>query len=174
MDQPTTSPPWRLKALYLGAAVGLVGLDQWTKALVAAAMPLHTSREVIPGFFRLVHTRNTGIAFSLLADSSPLIRNGIVPLISVGAVALVVYLFWHSRTGAGKTHLGLCLILAGAVGNLYDRAMYGYVVDFLDFFISGYHWPAFNVADSCITIGAGLVLLDALRSTAPEQEAESA
>lgn len=175
MDQPAIHSHWRLKALYLGAAVGLVGLDQWTKALIAGSMPLYSSRDIIPGFFRLVHTRNTGIAFSLLADSDPLIRNGIVPLISVAAVGLVVYLLWSSRTSAGKTHFGLCLILAGAIGNLYDRAMYGYVVDFLDFYIGAYHWPAFNVADSCITIGAGLVLLDALRSPAQgQQEAESA
>ncbi|MEX2303207.1 MAG: signal peptidase II [Bryobacterales bacterium] len=175
MDQPVSSSLWRRKLLYLGAAAGLVALDQWTKALVAAAMPLYSSREIIPGFFRLVHTRNTGIAFSLLADSAPLVRNGIVPLVSAAAVALVVYLLWNSRTTAGKSHIGLCLILAGAVGNLYDRAAYGYVVDFLDFFIAGYHWPAFNVADSCITIGAGLVLADALRNAPQEsQEAKSA
>lgn len=175
MVQNSIQSMWKRKALYLGAAAGLIALDQWTKALVVAAMPLYSSREIIPDFFRLVHTRNTGIAFSLLADSAPMIRNGIVPLVSVAAVALVLYLFWSSRNAAGKTHLGLCLILAGALGNLYDRAMYGYVVDFLDFYVAGYHWPAFNVADSCITIGAGLVLLDALRSPAPEQqEAESA
>jgi signal peptidase II len=175
VDQPVSSSLWRRKLLYLGAAAGLVALDQWTKALVAAAMPLYSSREIIPGFFRLVHTRNTGIAFSLLADSAPLVRNGIVPLMSVAAVALVVYLLWNSRTTAGTSHIGLCLILAGAAGNLYDRAAYGYVVDFLDFFIVGYHWPAFNVADSCITIGAGLVLVDALRNTPQEsQEAKSA
>jgi signal peptidase II len=174
MDQPSTSSSWRRKWLYFGAAAGLVALDQWTKALVAGAMPLYSSREIVPGFFRLVHTRNTGIAFSLLADANSLIRNGIVPLVSAAAVALVLYLLWHSRP-ATKTYMGLCLILAGAVGNLYDRAMYGYVVDFLDFYVAGYHWPAFNVADSCITIGAGLVLLDALRSPAQEpQEAESA
>lgn len=175
MEQPAIHSQWRRKALFLGAALGLVALDQWTKALVAAAMPLYSSRDIIPGFFRLVHTRNTGIAFSLFADSAPLIRNGLVPLISVLAVGLVVYLLWNNKTTLGITHFGLCLILAGAVGNLYDRAMYGYVVDFLDFYVRGYHWPAFNVADSCITVGACLVLLDSLRSPAQgRQEAESA
>jgi signal peptidase II len=166
---------WRGKALYLVAAAALVALDQWTKALVAASMPLHSSREVIEGFFSLVHTRNPGIAFSLFADSGPLVRGVLVPLLSAAAVGLVLYLLWNSHHSEGRTHAGLSLILAGAVGNLYDRAAYGYVVDFLDFYVANYHWPAFNVADSCITIGAGLILLDALLGTAARpQETESA
>ena len=132
-------------------------------------MPLYSSHDVIPGFFRLVHTRNTGIAFSLFADSGPLVRTILVPLISVAAVGLIIFMLWSSRNTGARTHAGLSLILAGAVGNLYDRAAYGYVVDFLDFYVGGYHWPAFNVADSCITIGAGLILLDALRGAAQER-----
>jgi signal peptidase II len=174
MDEPAKTR-WRHKAAYLLTAVSLIVLDQWTKAIVATALPLYSSREVVPGFFSLVHTRNTGIAFSLFADSGPLVRGLLVPLLSAAAVALVIYLFWSSRSSAGLAHAGLSLILAGAVGNLYDRAAYGYVVDFLDFYVAGYHWPAFNVADSCITIGAGLVLLDALRGTVERhQEPESA
>jgi signal peptidase II len=130
---------------------------------------------VIPGFFSLVHTRNPGIAFSLFADSGPLVRNVLVPLVSIAAVALIIAMLWGSRNTGAKTYAGLALILSGAVGNLYDRAAYGYVVDFLDFYIGAYHWPAFNVADSCITIGAGLILLDALRSAAQQRhEPESA
>jgi len=175
IDEPAKLPGWGRKALYLAVAALLAALDQWTKALVAASMPLYSSRELIDGFFSLVHTRNTGIAFSLFADSGPLVRSVLVPLLSVAAVALVIYLFWNSPPAAGRTHWGLSLILAGAIGNLYDRAVYGYVVDFLDFYVGGYHWPAFNVADSCITIGAGLILMDAmLGSTARQQEPESA
>jgi signal peptidase II len=169
MDEAAKNVPWRRKAAYFAAAAGLIALDQWTKAIVASAMPLYSSQDVIPGFFRLVHTRNPGIAFSLFADSGPLVRNVLVPLISVAAVALIIFMIWSSRTAGARTHCGLSLILAGAVGNLYDRAAYGYVVDFLDFYIGAWHWPAFNVADSCITIGAGLILLDSLRGAAQQR-----
>jgi signal peptidase II len=175
MDDAPNTYRWRQKALFLAAAAVLIALDQWTKALIAGAMPLYSSRDVIPGFFSLVHTRNPGIAFSLFADSGPLVRNILVPIVSIAAVALIVFMLWNSRHNAARTHAGLALILAGAVGNLYDRAAYGYVVDFLDFYLGAYHWPAFNVADSCITIGAGLILLDALRGAAHERrEPESA
>jgi signal peptidase II len=138
-------------------------------------MPLYSSRDVIPGFFRIVHTRNPGIAFSLFADAGPMVRSILVPAVSVAAVALIIFMFWNSRNTGTRTLAGLALIFAGAVGNLYDRAAYGYVVDFLDFYIRDYHWPAFNVADSCITIGAGLILLDAVRGAAHERrEPESA
>jgi signal peptidase II len=99
----------------------------------------------------------------------------LVPLISVAAVILIIYLFLNSETADRRTNWALTLILAGAAGNLYDRAVYGYVVDFLDFYMGTYHWPAFNVADTCITIGAGLLLLGTLRGTARQrEEAESA
>ena len=146
---------------YLFLAAGLIALDQATKAAIASALPLHTSRPIINGFFDLVHTRNTGIAFSLFADSGPLVKGIILPLVSGLAVVLVLVLFWKSESGPRRIHYALTLILAGAAGNLYDRLVYGYVVDFLDVFVGPYHWPAFNVADSCITIGAGLLVVDA-------------
>ena len=170
MNEPAKLFSWRRRALYLLLSAGLIALDQWTKAIVAASMPLYSSREVIPGFFTLVHTRNPGIAFSLFADSGPLVRNLLVPIISVAALALVGYMLWAARNATTSTYAGLSLILAGAVGNLYDRAAYGYVVDFLDFYVGSYHWPAFNVADSCITIGAGLILLETLRGTERERQ----
>ncbi len=147
---------------YLFLAAGLIALDQATKAAVGSSLPLHTSRPIIDGFFDLVHTRNTGVAFSLFADSGPLVKGIILPLVSGLAVVLVLVLFWKSESGPRRVRYGLTLILAGAAGNLYDRLVYGYVVDFLDFFVGSYHWPAFNVADSCITIGAGLLVLDAV------------
>ena len=130
-------------------------------AAIASAFPLHTSRPIIDGFFELVHTRNTGAAFSLFADSGPLVKGIILPLVSGLAIVLVLVLFWQSESSLRRVRYGLTLILAGAVGNLYDRFVHGYVVDFLDVFVGSYHWPAFNVADSCITVGAGLLVLDA-------------
>ena len=162
---------WRLS--YLGIAVAIIALDRLTKAAVAARMPLHTAENIIPGFFDLVHTRNTGIAFSMFSDSSPFIKSFLIPLLSAAAVVMVLVLFWKSDPGARRFHYALVLILSGAAGNLYDRAVYGYVVDFLDVYLGTYHWPAFNVADSAITIGAGLLLLDAARGTAGEPETQS-
>ncbi len=165
----------RSQVFYLLMAAGLIVLDRVTKAAVSGAMPLHSTKELIPGFFNLVHTRNTGIAFSLFADSGPWVRNVVLPAVSVAAVLLIVYLFLSAGGGARRMNVALTLVLAGAAGNLYDRAIYGYVVDFLDVYVVSYHWPAFNVADSCITIGAGLLLIDALRAAGQERrEPESA
>ncbi len=154
-------PQLRNHLPYLFLAAGLIALDQATKAAIASAFPLHTSRPIIDGFFELVHTRNTGMAFSLFADSGPLVKGIILPLVSGLAIVLVLVLFWKSESSLRRVRYGLTLILAGAVGNLHDRLVHGYVVDFLDVFVGSYHWPAFNVADSCITVGAGLLVLDA-------------
>jgi signal peptidase II len=160
--------PQRLQTyllLFLGAV--LLGLDRWTKAAVAGAFPLHSSRTIVPGFFDLVHARNTGIAFSLLNDASPWIREWLLPIFSAAAVIAIFVFFWKQGGDARRVRWALALILIGAVGNLYDRLVYGYVVDFLDFYVGAWHWPAFNVADSCITIGAALLLFDSLLKPAP-------
>jgi signal peptidase II len=161
---------------YAALAAGLIGLDRVTKIAVASWMPLYDSKPVIGGFFDLVHTRNTGIAFSLFADAGPFVKDVLIPLFSMVAVGMVLYLLWKSAPLSRRMRWALVLILAGAAGNLYDRFVYGYVVDFLDVYVGSYHWPAFNVADSCITIGAGLLLLDSVLGGAREarREPESA
>lgn len=176
MPQGTNSAASRFHIGLFALAAALIVLDRLTKIAVASAMPLYDSKPVIGGFFDLVHTRNTGIAFSLLNDAGPLVKDILIPLFSLAAVSLTVYLLWKSGPTTRRMQFGLTLILAGAAGNLYDRFAYGYVVDFLDFYIGAYHWPAFNVADSCITIGAGLLLLDSVAGSAraPRREAESA
>jgi len=176
MQQAASSTEPRFRVSYFALVAALIGLDRATKTAVAESMPLHDSKPIIGGFFDLVHTRNTGIAFSLFADAGPFVKDLLIPLFSLAAVALVVCLLWKAGPLGRRTQLSLVLILSGAAGNLYDRFMYGYVVDFLDFYIGSYHWPAFNVADSCITIGAGLLLLDSFVSGAREhrQEPESA
>ncbi len=176
MPPGNNSANFRLRAGLFALAATLVALDRITKIVVASAMPLYDSKPIIAGFFDLVHTRNTGIAFSMLDDAGPLVKNILIPLFSLAAVGLVVYLLWKSGPATRRMQFGLTLVLAGAAGNLYDRFAYGYVVDFLDFYVGRYHWPAFNVADSCITVGAGLLLLDSMLSGTrePRREPESA
>jgi signal peptidase II len=143
-------------------AAGIVILDQVTKTAVERFTDEGFHRTIIPGFFNLVHTRNPGIAFSLFADWDSSWLRPLLVLFSVAAIGLVVWLLATSRAGSARTRWGLTFVLGGALGNVVDRILHGSVVDFLDFHAGPYHWPAFNVADSCITIGALLVILDLL------------
>ena len=142
---------------YLIALIVLV-LDQLTKTWVIAEFYLG-QREIITSFFNLVHVHNYGAAFSFLSDAGGWQRWFFAALSAVVSAVIVV---WISRLPKTRwiEGLALALILGGALGNLYDRLVLGYVVDFLDFHWSGSHFPAFNVADSGITTGAVLLILD--------------
>lgn len=142
---------------YLIALIVLV-LDQLTKTWVIAEFYLG-QREIITSFFNLVHVHNYGAAFSFLSDAGGWQRWFFAALSAVVSAVIVV---WISRLPKTRwiESLALALILGGALGNLYDRLVLGYVVDFLDFHWSGSHFPAFNVADSGITMGAVLLILD--------------
>ncbi len=148
--------------LYFLIPPSLFGLDRWTKVLIERHLPLHQSQPVVSGFVDLTHTRNTGIAFGLLANSSSSWMPTLLTLSS--ALALILILFFSLRQPASnwKLQCGLMLVLGGAAGNLFDRLSYGYVIDFIDVFYRNYHWPTFNVADSSISVGIGLLLLEAL------------
>jgi signal peptidase II len=150
----------RMPELWIVAVI--VVLDQATKALVKAKLPLHESMTVIPGFFDLTHVRNTGAAFGMLDNTNFAYKPAvmvIVALIALGAVASYALTLPATQRIA---RFGLALILGGAVGNLIDRATAGYVVDFVDVYWRGVHFWAFNVADSAITVGVVLMLLDVL------------
>ena len=153
-------------ALFAVAGIVLV-LDRISKAAVSEWMPYGDSHSVIDGFFNLVHVRNTGIAFSLFADSAPWFRDWTLPLISVVAVVAILAMLRKQAEMQSASRVALALILAGAIGNLYDRLLYGYVTDFLDFYLGSYHWPAFNVADSAITVGAALLIVDSFGERRP-------
>jgi signal peptidase II len=142
---------------YLIALIVLV-LDQLTKTWVIAEFYLG-QREIITSFFNLVHVHNYGAAFSFLSDAGGWQRWFFAALSAVVSAVIIV---WISRLPKTRwiESLALALILGGALGNLYDRLVLGYVVDFLDFHWSGSHFPAFNVADSGITMGAVLLILD--------------
>jgi signal peptidase II len=150
------------RAVYVLIALIIVLLDRWTKHIVAQRIRLYAHIQIIPGFFRLTHTENTGAAFSLFADSPTAWKTGL--LIAFSAVALVVVsvLLWKNHHAHMATGIGLSLILGGALGNLWDRLARGRVVDFLLFYVKQYQWPVFNLADSAIVVGAGLLVLEIL------------
>ena len=143
-------------------ALGVIFLDRVTKAAVVQSFQLGQGVPVFPGFFDIVFVLNPGAAFGFLASLSDQIRNPFFIFISLLAVILIV--FYHTRylRSHRLVSIALGLVLGGALGNLIDRLYYGMVVDFLDVHIGPYHWPAFNVADSAISVGVGLMILDML------------
>ena len=151
----------RLKTYSAAAAV--FALDRLAKWIIETRLSLADTYTVIPGFFDIVHTQNSGVAFGLFNDSTFQWRTALLVLASVVAVAVVSAIIWKTRQFQPFLLWGLALILGGAAGNLYDRILAGRVTDFLDFYIRGYHWPSFNVADSALVVGCGLLLVDMLR-----------
>ncbi len=146
--------------LLFAAAAGVVLLDQGTKALVRALLPLHQSVSIVPDLLDFVHVRNTGAAFGLLnavdLPFKPLLMT------AIAAAALVAIGIFAVRTNPAEplARLGLALVFGGAIGNLIDRVTAGYVIDFVDVYWNDWHFWAFNVADSAITVGACLLILD--------------
>jgi len=147
----------------------VVLLDRLSKMWVDKHVARGAFITVIPGVFRISHVFNTGAAFSLFAESlSPaVVRNGLIAF-SVVAVVVVLGMIWRMGKAVSATGIALGLILGGAIGNLYDRVRFSYVVDFLEVRIVHYHWPDFNLADSAIVIGACLLLLEIFRQQPDE------
>lgn len=146
----------------------IIALDRWTKILVARHIPEGDLKTVIPGWFWISHALNPGAAFSLFSDSASPERTRwlLVGFSLLAAVAVFAFLMAKARR-ITVTNVALAMILGGAIGNVWDRIRYGTVTDFLAVYLHfghwGYHWPDFNVADSAITCGAVLILLDTLR-----------
>jgi signal peptidase II len=143
----------------LGAAV-VIALDQITKATITSRFFLHESYRVIDGFFNIVYVMNPGAAFGFLAGASETFRYIFFIGITFVAILLIVYYLVKSKPSSIIIITSLTLIFAGAVGNLIDRIRFGAVVDFLDVYVGTWHWPAFNVADSAISIGAFLMIME--------------
>jgi len=141
----------------LGAAAVIL-LDQITKAAILKNFFIHESRPVIDGFLNLVYVMNPGAAFGFLAGASETFRSLFFIGITILVMMLIVYYIARSRSENALYVISLTLIFGGAVGNLIDRVRFGAVVDFLDVYIRSAHWPAFNVADSAITVGAVLMI----------------
>lgn len=140
----------------------LIVLDQLTKLWIVGVFQYGEGLPLTP-FFNLVHARNSGAAFSFLAGAGGWQRFFFIGIALVASFLIIYLLRKHAQER--WFCFALSLILGGALGNLIDRVRFGYVIDFLDFYYAGYHFPAFNVADSAITVGAGLLIWDSLKNT---------
>ncbi len=159
-----------VKARWLWLALAVLAADQLSKRAIAAAIPLERAVAIIPGCFSLVHTDNRGVAFGILADARSAWVAWVLILFSLAVMGLLVWLLTTSRIPGAPAQVGAALILGGAAGNVLDRVLHHSVVDFLDFYVRSYHWPAFNLADSAIVIGGGMIVVSLLtdhRDSAP-------
>jgi len=146
----------------------IVGTDQASKKYVSSTFQLHESREVIPDFFHLTYIHNRGAAFGFLSNSDNSLVIPFFIVITLVAMAALLWLFYQAPAENISLTLGLSLLLAGAMGNFIDRLLLGQVVDFFDFHWYQHHWPAFNIADSAITVGVFLLLIDIIRGEEKE------
>ncbi|MDP8981261.1 MAG: signal peptidase II [Acidobacteriota bacterium] len=155
----------RERALPFAVAAVVFALDRVTKWLIQTHLSLWEQLTVVPQFFNIVHAENPGVAFGLFANSTGWWRN--IALIGI-SLAVLVYITYTllARPGAHGAYLrlGLGFVLGGAVGNLWDRLLHGTVTDFIEVYAGSWYFPAFNIADSAISIGAGLLLLDMWRT----------
>jgi signal peptidase II len=148
----------------------VVALDRVTKWTVARRLSLHDSIQIIPGFFRIIHAENPGAAFGIFADSPSQWKLGMLIGFSIIALVIVSAMLWKNSHTMTSTGIGLALILGGAAGNLWDRLVSHQVVDFLLFYVGPHQWPAFNVADSAIVAGAGLLVIEIMFTKSPSQQ----
>jgi signal peptidase II len=156
---PASRSPWPLVLL----ALAVLAADQATKFAVDRMMPPGSSHVIIPGMLNLIRTSNPGVAFGLFADSDMPWRAPLLIVFSAAVIGLIVWLLVTGRAGGWPGRSGMTLILGGAVGNVLDRVLHHSVTDFVDFYIGTHHWYTFNLADSAIVVGAGLVILELLR-----------
>ena len=163
----------RLKSALLCLSAAVVALDQASKWLIEENLALYERVELIPGFFRLAHVTNDGIAFGLFPSGGS--AGGVVLLALLGLLALSVVSYYFLSTPNEQLLLltALSLVLGGAIGNLTDRLMRGHVTDFFDAYIGAHHWPTFNVADSAISVGIALLAIETLRTRKPVVSAPS-
>lgn len=156
------------RSTYLVFITVLLIVDQITKTAIFRSINPFDVRSVIPDFFNLVHVRNKGAIFGFFSNADSSFIFVLLTVFSLAALGLVVYYFIKTPVSEKLMNVSLSLILAGALGNQIDRIMRGYVIDFLDFKFWGWHWPSFNVADSCISTGAVLLIFIFFFKRGPE------
>jgi signal peptidase II len=155
----TAAAPMKKKYLWIGAiAAAVIVLDQVTKYLVMRHIPKYSVMHVIPGFFDVINVRNPGAAFGILNGAHGGWRVAFFIIVSLAALGLIAVLV--RKTTDRLSVIAFSLISGGAVGNLIDRVRFGEVVDFIDWYYRSWHWPTFNIADSAITVGVGLLAID--------------
>ena len=154
----------RRKLRFLFVSLAVLVLDQWSKWLVELHLPAQAAHPLIPGFLNLTHVRNTGVAFGLFAAQGTTNGSWLLTLLGLAALAAVGVYFWFTPSRDRLLLSALALVVGGAVGNLVDRVISGAVTDFIDVYVGAHHWPAFNVADSAISIGIALMAIDSFRS----------
>jgi signal peptidase II len=161
-----------IKGRFLLLSLAVLVLDQWSKWLVELHLLEYHDYSLIPGFLQLTHVRNTGVAFGLFAAHDNTFR--VMVLTALGLLALGFVLYYYAVVPARERRLllGLALVIGGAVGNLVDRVLNGGVTDFIDFYYGDYHWHTFNVADSAITVGIGLLILGSFFGASEEESAD--
>ncbi len=162
----------RAKWRYLLLSLAVLVLDQWTKWMVEAHLSDHASIEVIPGLLNFTHVRNTGVAFGMFASRGNVYGTLILTLLGIAALVFVGYYFRIVPRHDRMLLLALALVMGGAVGNLLDRILRGAVTDFVDFYYGTYHWHTFNVADTAISVGIGLMILGTFRRHPADATAE--
>lgn len=156
---------------FLVLAAGVLILDQLVKWIMTAQLAPRGTVAVLPGLFNLTYVRNTGAVFGLFRSLPDPWRGLLLTLVPLAAVLFVIVMALRTSPERWWPLAALGLILGGAIGNLVDRIRFGSVVDFLDVYVGEYHWPAFNLADSAICVGVGLLILDILRSPAADGDA---
>ena len=154
----------------LALAVAVIGVDRMTKLWTVDALARGDAIHILPGFFSIVHVRNPGAAFGILAAAVSPWREILLIAVSGIAVAIFAFMLVRMPREAVWERGAAAAVIGGALGNLYDRLVYGEVVDFLDVYIGSWHWPAFNVADMAITLGIAVLVLTAFRDGGAEGE----
>jgi len=165
---------WTSRLFPFAVALLVVLADRLSKIFIQHSITMFDSVSIVSGWLRIIHTENPGAAFGVLADGNVLVRTVVLVGISSLVLLFVISALWNPRSAfaSATTRFGLGLILGGAVGNLYDRIVYSTVTDFIEVYHGAWSFPAFNVADSAITVGAILLLIDLLRSRHKRVEEE--
>jgi signal peptidase II len=154
---------FRSRLPYAVLVLAVLALDRWTKQLIQTKLTLNQTIPIIDGFFNITYVRNTGVAFGILDPVNLPLKSTVLAVLTVAAITGVLVYSWRTPISQRLLHTALSLILAGALGNLYDRVSYEHVIDFIEVYYRTYRWPSFNVADSAITVGVGLLVLQIFR-----------
>jgi signal peptidase II len=167
----TNPVPGRSPYLWIVGVV--VALDQVTKALVDDFMTLHESHTIVEGLVRLTYVQNRGAAFGILSEAGLPYQSVLFSVVSLLALLAIALYAWRMPVQSRLPQTALALVMGGAIGNLLDRARLGYVIDYVDMYWGPHHWPAFNVADSAISVGVALLVIDILRNPQMDESAKA-